>query len=204
MAVYNSHNTKQWEELLNAINGGDTSAIATALTAIKTSIDSITTALSSLSAEIDVNSSQWANLINAITNQSLNVDLSNITSSVVNNLSNVRGSTVTDAFNFLNSIERITTEFLITNISDSSGIYAYKIGKILFVSGYIYPLQNLSAGTNIAKINVNPIFETFVCPVNDTLIKGGRFTLRTTGILQIESSLDANHWYSFSLTTLVN
>lgn len=103
MAVYNSHNTKQWRELLNAINSGDTSAIATALTNIKTSIDSINTALSSLSAEVDINSTQWTNLINAITNQSLNVDLSNITSSIVSNLSNVTGNTITDAINILNT-----------------------------------------------------------------------------------------------------
>lgn len=103
MATYNSHNTKQWNDLISAINGGDTSAIATALTAIKTSIDSINTSLSSLSIDVEQDSAQWTNLITAITNQSLNVDLSNITSSVVNNLSNVSGSTTTEAFNVLNS-----------------------------------------------------------------------------------------------------
>lgn len=154
----------QWQALINAIDGGDTSAIATALGQIKTSIDSIETALGSLSTDvtqdstqwtnlinaissgggggggtIDIdatqwsdllteigkgdmtatatalnniynqlnsigfNSTQWTNLINAITNQSLTVDLSNITSSVVSNLSNVSGSTLTDALNALNS-----------------------------------------------------------------------------------------------------
>lgn len=118
MAVYNSHNTKQWDELLNAINGGDTSAIATALTTIKTSIDSITTTLSSFSAEVDVDSTQWTNLITAITNQSLNVDLSNITSSVVNNLSNVSGSTTTDALNTLNSTLNDRDNFFVSDIKN--------------------------------------------------------------------------------------
>ena len=103
MAVYNSHNTKQWEELLNAINGGDTSAIATALTTIKTSIDSINTSLGSLSTDVIQDSTQWTNLVNAITNQSLTVDLSSVTSSVVSNLSNVTGSNLTDVINLLNS-----------------------------------------------------------------------------------------------------
>lgn len=154
----------QWQALINAISGGDTSAIATALGQIKTSIDNIETALGSLSTDvtqdstqwtnlinaissgggggggtIDIdatqwsnllteigkgdmtatatalnniytrlnsigfNSTQWTNLVNAITNQSLTVDLSNITSSVVSNLSNVSGSTLTDALNALNS-----------------------------------------------------------------------------------------------------
>lgn len=154
----------QWQALINAIDGGDTSAIATALGQIKTSIDAIDTALGSLSADvtqdstqwtnlinaissgggggggtIDIdatqwgnllseigkgdmtatatalnniytrlntigfNSTQWSNLVNAITNQSLTVDLSNITSSVVSNLSNVSGSNLTDALNALNS-----------------------------------------------------------------------------------------------------
>lgn len=154
----------QWQALINAISGGDPTAIVTALGDIKNSIDTIETALGSLSADvtqdstqwttlinaissgggggggtIDIdatqwsnllteigkgdmsatatalnniytrlntigfNSTQWTNLVNAITNQSLTVDLSNVTSSVVTNLSNVLGSTVTDAINKLNS-----------------------------------------------------------------------------------------------------
>ena len=154
----------QWQALINAISGGDPTAIVTALGDIKNSIDTIETALGSLSADvtqdstqwtnlinaissgggggggtIDIdatqwgnllteigkgdmtataaalnniytrlnsigfNSTQWTNLVNAITNQSLTVDLSNITSSVVSNLSNVSGSNLTDALNALNS-----------------------------------------------------------------------------------------------------
>ena len=89
----------QWTDLLTSINKGDTTALATALGLIKTSIDSITTSLGSLSINVEQDSTQWTNLINAITNQSLTVDLSNITSSVVSNLSNVTGSTTTDALN---------------------------------------------------------------------------------------------------------
>lgn len=56
----------QWQALINAIDGGDTSAIATALGQIKTSIDSIETALGSLSTDVTQDSTQWTNLINAI------------------------------------------------------------------------------------------------------------------------------------------
>ena len=56
----------QWTALINAINGGDTSAIATALGQIKTSVDGITTALGSLSTDVTQDTTQWTNLINAI------------------------------------------------------------------------------------------------------------------------------------------
>lgn len=60
-------NQTQFTDLLNAIQGGDTTAIATALGQIKTSIDSIETALGSLSTGVTQDSTQWNNLINAIT-----------------------------------------------------------------------------------------------------------------------------------------
>lgn len=56
----------QWQALINAIDGGDTSAIATALGHIKTSIDAIETALGSFSTGVTQDSTQWTNLINAI------------------------------------------------------------------------------------------------------------------------------------------
>lgn len=93
----------QWTALINAIQGGDPTAIVTALGDIKDSINAIETALGSLSTDVTQDATQWTNLVNAITNQSLTVDLSNVTSSVVKNLSNVIGSTVTDAINKLNS-----------------------------------------------------------------------------------------------------
>lgn len=110
----------QWQALINAIDGGDTSAIATALGQIKTSIDAIETALGSLSADVTQDSTQWTNLINAITNQSLTVDLSNITSSAVANLSNVIGATVTDVINALNST--------LTNNFDGVRFYNFIVG----------------------------------------------------------------------------
>lgn len=177
----------QWNQLINAIGAGDSSAVVTALNTIKNSLDNIT---------------------NAISNQTITLDFSNINSDNVSNLSDVSGNTVTNALSLLNSmlnnVENVSSQFLISNISDTSKVYAYKIGKILFVSGYIYSRQNLSAGTNIAKINANPIFEVFNCPVNDTLLKGGRFTLRTSGHIQIESIIEYNHWYSFSFVTIIN
>ena len=59
-------NQSQFTDLLNAIQGGDTTAIVTALGQIKTSIDDITTAFGSLSADVTQDSTQWTNLINAI------------------------------------------------------------------------------------------------------------------------------------------
>lgn len=103
----------------------------------------------------------------------------------------------------LTNIQSVSAQFLVSNLQASSGIYAYKLGKILFVSGYINSTQSLSRGVEIARISVNPFFETFDGPVNNTLTKGGRFVLRTSGILQTEETIDANQWYSFSFVTLI-
>ena len=121
----------QWQALINAISGGDTSAIATALGQIKTSIDSIETALGNLSTDVTQNSTQWNNLVNAITNQSLTVDLSNLTSSAVSNLSNVTGATVTDAINLL--ISTLTNE---SKTFDSGHLRFDIFDKFVIVSGY--------------------------------------------------------------------
>lgn len=56
----------QWQALINAIDGGDTTAIATALGQIKTSIDAINTSLGSLSTGVTQDSTQWSDLITAI------------------------------------------------------------------------------------------------------------------------------------------
>lgn len=109
----------QWSNLLTSIDKGDTSALATALGLIKSSVDSINTSLGSLSVGVSQNATQWTNLVNAITNQSLTVDLSNVTSSVVSNLSNVSGSTTTDALNTLKSNQ---VDVNINNIYDGIGI----------------------------------------------------------------------------------
>lgn len=63
-------NQSQFTDLLNAIQGGDTTAIVTALGQIKTSIDTINTALGSLSTGVTQDTTQWTNLINAISSGS--------------------------------------------------------------------------------------------------------------------------------------
>lgn len=170
----------QWTALINAINGGDTTAIATALNTIKTSIDSITTSLGSLSIDVEQDSTQWTNLltsidkgdmtatatalgniktsldniytrlnsigfdttqwgnlVNAITNQSITVDLSNITSDVVSNESTVTpADTVTEALDVLKSdlskfdilVENYTTT---TDTNGNVAIEGYTNMKIL-------------------------------------------------------------------------
>lgn len=89
----------QWNQLINAINTGDSSAIVTAISNIKTSIDNIYTRLNA----VGFNSTQWDNLVDSINNQSITVDLSNINSDNVSNLSNVTGGNITNALNYLNS-----------------------------------------------------------------------------------------------------
>lgn len=121
----------QWSNLLTSIDKGDTTALATALGLIKTSIDSINTSLGSLNVGVEQDATQWSNLVNAITNQSLTVDLSNVTSSVVSNLSNVSGSTTTDA---LNTLESNQVDININNIYDGIGI-VLEISVASFSSG---------------------------------------------------------------------
>lgn len=128
----------QWTNLLTSIDKGDTSALATALGLIKTSIDSINTSLGSLSTDVTQNSTQWTNLINAITNQSLTVDLSNITSSVVSNLSDASGSTLTDVINSNLTYNPVTWTPTSPRATISSSDCRYiKIGCLVYFFGSI-------------------------------------------------------------------
>lgn len=121
----------QWTNLLTSIDKGDTSALATALGLIKTSVDSINTSLGSLSVGVSQNATQWGNLVNAITNQSITVDLSNITSDVVSNESTVTpADTVTQALDVLKSTlskyHMVTADVNCSNVATNSwGYWGY-------------------------------------------------------------------------------
>lgn len=148
----------QWNQLINAINTGDSSAIVTAISNIKTSIDNIYTRLNA----VGFNSTQWDNLVdaintgdssvivtalniiknsldnitNAITNQSITVDLSNINSDNVSNLSNVTGGNVTNAFNTLNSaLNNLYTESE-RGVKSGKGLNVryFILGKFVFLN----------------------------------------------------------------------
>ncbi len=124
----------QWNQLINAINTGDSSAVVTALNTIKNSLDNIT---------------------NAINNQSITLDLSNINSDNVRNLSSVTGGNITNAFNNLNltlsimlsrTRNNITSRLsnLSTAVSEQNlAKYGYKIGDYFTgASGYTYILSD--------------------------------------------------------------
>ena len=100
-------------------------------------------------------------------------------------------------------MQSVSAQFLVSNLNPSSGIYAYKLGKILFVDGYIQSTQSISYGTFIASVDATPFMESFDSSINTTLTKGARLVLRTNGRIQIESTMDANQWYSFSFVTLI-
>lgn len=117
----------QWNQLINAISTGDSSAVTTALNNIKSSIDNINTQLNTLG----FNTTQWTNLINAISNQTISVDLSNINSDNVSNLSNVTGGNITNALNNLNS--NLTNE---SKTFDSGHLRFDIFDKFVIVSGY--------------------------------------------------------------------
>lgn len=131
----------QWSDLLTEISKGDMTATATALGNIKTSIDNVYTRLNS----IGFDTTQWGNLVNAIINQSLTVDLSNITSSVVSNLSNVIGATMTDVINSLNS-----------DLNNIQSIYQYhgapgsgtNLNSLILNGMHIYQIGNISIYSN--------------------------------------------------------
>lgn len=124
----------QWNQLINAINTGDSSAVVTALNTIKNSLDNIT---------------------NAISNQTITVDLSDINSDNVLNLSNVTGGNITNAFNNLNStlgiMLSLTRNDITSRLSNLSQAvseqnlakYGYKIGDYFTgASGYTYILAD--------------------------------------------------------------
>ncbi len=120
----------QWANLLTSIDKGDTSALATALGLIKSSVDAINASLGSLSVGVSQNATQWNNLVNAITNQSLTVDLSNVTSTIVTNLSRITGVTVSDALNnilmyFNNYIKIKSFNVTAANLSTNMDLSSY-------------------------------------------------------------------------------
>lgn len=115
--AYTVMDSTQWTNLLTSVDKGDMTATATALGNIYTRLNSI-----------GFDTTQWTNLVNAITNQSLTVDLSNVTSDIVSNVSNVSGSSVTAALNELNVIDE-------TTYNDSTYIdyNVCKVGNVKFI-----------------------------------------------------------------------
>ena len=103
----------------------------------------------------------------------------------------------------VSNYQSVNASFSISNLSSSSKIYAYKIGKLLFVSGYINSNSKLATNIEIASISATPVFETFCSPVSDAG-SGSRLKLGTDGKLYTELNLDAGRWYSFSFTTIIN
>ena len=103
----------------------------------------------------------------------------------------------------VSSYQSVNASFSISNLSASSKIYAYKIGKLLFVSGYINSSSALAANIQIGSISATPVFETFCSPVSSGG-SGSRLKIGTDGKLYTELNLDAGRWYSFSFTTIIN
>ena len=90
------------------------------------------------------------------------------------------------------------------NITVSGGaIFAWKMGKLLLVSGYINPSSNVTANTIIATIS-----QSNLCIVYDSPNSAGghaaRLKLNSNGSIQCESVLNANNWYSFSFMTFID
>ena len=179
----------QWSNLLTAVNKGDTSALATALGLIKTSIDSINTSLSSLSADVTQDSTQWTNLVNAITNQSLTVDLSNITSDVVSNESAVTpADTVTEALDRLKSDLSKTVTFSKATGTTLSSICFGCSGSCLAGTIEIQCTASISVWTTIGTISTPPAFQIIVPAVrtgNGSFV--GMVRIKTDGTVDLYS-----------------
>ena len=154
-------NSTQFNQLLDAIQGGDTTAIVTALNDIKDSIDNISgggspieidnTQWQDLLDEIDntdivnalssvgLNNTQWNNLVNAITNQQISVslDLNNVNTDNTYNHSNFSNQYVTGVLNQIyNTLFTLDTNIIqwvkITSFS-LVDVYLFKIGIIKFL-----------------------------------------------------------------------
>lgn len=99
----------QWQALLNAIGQGDTSALVTALN----------------------------DIADAIQNQTLTLDFSNLNSDAVSNLSNVTGDNVSDALDNLKSDltpVKLTLNDFFESMDSAVNTHAiYKIGKTIII-----------------------------------------------------------------------
>lgn len=89
----------------------------------------------------------------------------------------------------------------IISVASGSGIYAYKIGRIIFVSGYVRPTNTVAFNAQIGTIDSQVMFETFASP-SDNVGGTGRMVIRENGALCVEKELTAGRWYSFSFTVI--
>lgn len=127
-------NNAQFNELLTAIQGGDTTAIATALNNIKNSIDNI-----SGGSPVEIDNTQWNSLINAIQSQSITFNLSNLNTDNTLNNSLFNSTNLTTILNLIyNTLFNTDTNIVkwetITSFSQFD-VYLFKIGiiKILWI-----------------------------------------------------------------------
>lgn len=146
---------------------------------------------------------QWNQLINAISNQTITVDLSNINSDNVLNLSDIIGNNLTSALNTLN-IKTKSNVFLIP--FKNANINFIKTGDILLCScnytSQISLIQNTWAYIGTVPEDF-PYFNFLSVP----LVNGDVFAIRRQPSVQyieyIYSGVSGNVWLQGSGSTII-
>lgn len=118
--------------------------------------------------------------------------------------------TVVGAINELNSgkVDNATNTISGTyniSVGSSNMAVAVTFGKILIVSGYFMPTSNVSSNTTIATFTgVKATTVTFASSYGSNGSKTARLKLQSSGdnsIVVVESALDANEYYSYTLVS---
>lgn len=118
--------------------------------------------------------------------------------------------TITGAINELKSEKADNTTNTITgtyniNIGSSNMATAVTFGKILIVSGYFMPTSNVSANTTIATFTgVKATLVAFASSFGSNGSKTARLKIQSSGnntVLVVESALDANEYYSYTIVS---
>lgn len=93
----------------------------------------------------------------------------------------------------------IQAAYSITTVDSNVRIFAYKYLRLLQVSGWVCPTQDIPSGTKIAQISATLKQQTY-CSPNSTNTTGGKLVLRINGQIDCELPLTKGHWYSYTFT----
>lgn len=203
----------QWQDLLDEVEKGDTSNLSTILTTIsgtlaqmKLALDAVVidntqwnaliSSLSTIMASADVyqNPTQWANLVNAITNQQITLNFNDINTDVVRNMSKFNGQYLSTILNYIYdnffTIDPNIIQWTVIDTFTQFDVYILKLGiiKLLWIDT---AKNNIPSGWQTGGVGTLPVgFNSILSPTiseNKALRNGANMTIgvNNNGVLNV-------------------
>lgn len=121
---------------------------------------------------------------------------------------NTNGWTDWKSFAFSDdTITTLTAQFSSSlSLNSNSHIYAYRYQKLVFISGFLMTNtdDDIPNNTVIATVSGVTLKQQVFDSPNSSSGDSSRVKLTTSGSIQIEKTMKARDWYSFSFTALLN